>query len=209
MRFMGMELGRCVSILRLAGDELALHSTGPFSAADIEQIHSLGWVKLMLDATTMHDTYSRDAGAAVPNCAYFVPEGFPKKRAGANSRSLADLGAETDGALQTVRLDGLRFLTEYACFHSSSRTLILCDLLFNLVDAKGYTRWAMKYLLGVKQWPAIDRPMRSAISDKTAFQASLRQVFDWDFDRIIVAHGAGIDTNGKRVLREALQRAGL
>ena len=209
MRFMGMELGRCVSILRLVDGELALHSTGPFSAADIERIQSLGRVKLMLDATTMHDTFSRHARAAFPESPYFVPDGFSQQRAGANSRPLAELDANTDGALQAIRLEGLRFLAEYACFHPSSRTLILCDLLFNLVDAQGYTRWAMKRLLGVKRWPAIDRPMRLAIADKAAFEGSLRQIHKWDFDRIIVAHGSAIEKDGKAVLRETLQRAGL
>jgi len=209
MRFMGLELGRCVSILRIGEGEMALHSTGPFSTDDIERIQALGRIKLMLDATTMHDTFSRAARAAFSGCPYFVPEGFPKKRAGAGCRLLADLDSETDGALQTIRLDGLRFLTEYACFHPDSRTLILCDLLFNLVDAKGYTRWAMKHLLGVKQWPAIDRPMRLAIADKAAFEASIREIFDWDFDCIIVAHGVPVEKDGKAALRQALQRSRL
>ncbi len=73
MRFMGMELGRCVSILRIGEDELGMHSTGPFRTADIERIQSLGGVKLMLDATTMHDTFSQSAHAAFPRCPYLVP----------------------------------------------------------------------------------------------------------------------------------------
>jgi len=64
------------------------------------------------------------------------------------------------------------------------------------VDAQGYTRWAMKYLLGVDQWPVIDRPMRWAVQDKAAFMESLQKIFESDFDRIIVAHGSILEKDG-------------
>lgn len=36
-----------------------------------------------------------------------------------------------------------------------------------------------------------------------AARASLERILSWDFDRIILAHGHLIETNGKRALREA------
>jgi hypothetical protein len=109
---------------------------------------------------------------------------------------------------ETIRLKGMRFLNEYACLHGASRTLFLCDLLFNLDQATGWTRFSMRYLMGVDRWPAIDRPVRLAVSNRTAFMDSLRRILLWNFDRIIVAHGSIIETDGKRQFREALQRAG-
>lgn len=208
LRFLGLRLGRRVTLLRISGDRLVIHSTGPFGPDTVQAIRALGKPVVLLEATTMHDTFSRRGRAAFPEAEYYVPENFPPKAGGTGSRSVRDLDEATDGEVRTIRLEGIRYFTEYACFHPASRTLILCDLLFNLDDARGYTRWAMKFLMGVKQWPAVDRPVRMAVKNKGAFEASLRQVLEWDFDRIVVAHGSIIETEGETRFIEAVQRAG-
>lgn len=208
LRFCGLNLGRRVTLLRISGSRLAVHSTAPFTPAQVREMNGLGAPAFLLDATTMHDTFSREARAALPEATYFVPEAFCKKAQGRDARALGQLDEVTGGEIRTARLDGMRFLNEYACFHPASGTLIVCDLLFNLVEAKGYTRWAMRSLLGVKQWPAMDRPVRMAVCDRDAFIASLRRIDRWDFDRLIVAHGSVIPSGGKQHFREALRRAG-
>jgi len=208
LRFFGLDIGRRVSLFKISNNRLVIHSTGPFSLEQKAGIVALGRPAIMLDATTMHDTFTREARAAFPDVSYLVPEGFPEKAAGGVVRPIHELDSLTDGELQTVKLQGMRFLNEYAVFHPATRTLVLCDLLFNLVDATGYTRWAMKNLLGVKKWPAIDRPVRMAVKDQRPFTESLQRILEWDFDRIIVAHGSVIQSNGKRELRDAAKRAG-
>lgn len=209
LRFFGMELGRRVGVFRISGERLVIHSTGPFTPEQVESVRALGTPAILMDGTTMHDTFSREGRAAFPEARYLVPEGFPRRAAGEAAGSLSELGALTGGEMESVRLRGLRALTEYACFHHASRTLVLCDLLFNLVEVSGWTRVSMRHLLGVKQWPAIDRPMRWAVRDGEAFAASIRKIFEWDFDRIVVAHGAIIENGGKAIFREALGQAGL
>lgn len=122
LRFLGMQLGRRVTIIRLSDGRLVLHSTGPFEAGQVEAIKS--------------------------------------------------------------------------------------DLLFNLVDATGCTRWVMRTILGAGRRPAVDRPMRLAISDRQAFLDSIQRILSWDFDRIVVGHGAVVARDGKAALRDALDRAG-
>lgn len=208
LRFFGLNLGRRVTLLPISGKRLVVHSTAPFSDNHLRAMERLGRPAFLLDATTMHDTFSRDAREILPNAEYFVPEGFPKKGAGPTARPLSEINASTGSEIQTERLEGMRFLTEYACFHPASRTLILGDLLFNLDQSSGYTKWAMRNLLGVKEWPAIDRPVRMAVKDKEAFVSSLQRILAWDFDRIIVAHGSPIETNGKQHLIDAALRSG-
>jgi len=208
MRFLGMELGRRVCAMRLSGGGLVVHSTGPFGEPEVKAIQELGRVEILLDGTTMHDTFSREGRAAFPGARYLVPEGFPKGKAGPEAGSVAELDGLTGGEVRTVRLEGMRWLNEYACFHSRSRTLILCDLLFNLDAARGWTRWNMRRLMGVKQWPAVDRPVRMCVADREAFMGSMRRILEWDFDRVVVAHGSVIERDGRRVFREALERAG-
>lgn len=206
--FWGLNLGRRVTLLQISGERLVVHSTGPFTEDHLRAMEQLGRPAFLIEATTMHDTFSRQGRDALPDAEFFIPEGFPKQAAGSAARPLCEIDKVTSGEMQTVCLEGMRFLTEYACFHPASRTLILGDLLFNLEQSSGYTKWAMRHLLGVKAWPAIDRPVRMAVKDKGAFVSSLRRILAWDFDRVIVAHGSVIETNGKDIFRDAVLRAG-
>jgi len=208
LRFFGLEIGRRVCLLQLTKGDLVVHSSAPFTEKEIEAITSLGPVRLVLDATTMHDTFSREAQSAFPELPYLVPEGFPANCTGPQAKPIEELDARTDGELQVKQINGLRMLHEYACYHPRSRTLILCDLLVNLEDASGWTHWCMRYLLGVKTWPAFDRAFRLAVANREVFLASLCQLLEWDFDRVVVGHGAVIESDGKRHFREAFGRAG-
>ncbi|MBR9652572.1 hypothetical protein [Thalassovita aquimarina] len=43
-------------------------------------------------------------------------------------------------------------------------------------------------------------------NDRKAAKASLQRILDWDFERIIIAHGDNIDSNAKAVARRAWKR---
>lgn len=208
LRFMGMQLGRRVTVLDTAPGEVVVHSTAPFTAADVTAIRQHGRVRAVVEATSLHDTFSRQGQAAFPEVPYLVPGGFPRKAQGAQARPLAG-GADLLGdGLRVQRLGGMRSIEEWAVFHPASRTLVVADLLFNLPHATGWTRWALRWLAGIKRYPAIDRPFRMAIRDRKAFNASLENILGWDFDRVIVAHGEIIPTGGREALHEAASRAG-
>jgi hypothetical protein len=44
-----------------------------------------------------------------------------------------------------------------------------------------------------------------ATTDKEKVKASVEKIFRWDFDRVIVAHGSIIETNGKQKLKEGYE----
>lgn len=208
MTFCGMELGRRVSVLEVAPGKLVLHSTGPFTLKDRETIERSGRVVAIVEATTLHDTFAKQGQAAFPEAPYLVPEGFPKGAIGGQGRSISESRDLLGEGLEVVKLEGTRMLTEYSCFHRASRTLILADLMLNLPKANGWTGWALRWLAGVKEWPAIDRPFRMAVKNKAVFEESLNKILEWDFDRVVVAHGEVVETNGKAVFTEAVKRAG-
>ena len=55
----------------------------------------------------------------------------------------------------------------------------------------------------------MSRIFRLCISDREAFHASLKQMLESDFDRVIVGHGEVIESDGKVALRRALMDAKL
>ena len=98
---------------------------------------------------------------------------------------------------------GNAFVEEVVFLHRQSRTLILADLLESAHPDSPPLMRLFGRLFGIyeKLGPPLD--MKLLFRDRAAARASLERVLSWDFDRIILAHGYLIETDGKRVLREA------
>ena len=104
---------------------------------------------------------------------------------------------------------GNRLMTEVAFCHRLSRTLVLVDVIENFTDQTPGTNWALKAMFKVlRMWnrpkPAPEYQM--AWSDKAAARASLERILEWDFERIIMAHGDLIEHDAKAVARQAWRR---
>jgi hypothetical protein len=208
LRLLGGDLGRMVTIARLGSGELVIHSTGPFTPEDVAAISRLGKPGWLMDVMLRHDTFSKRGREAFPALPFLAPEGFSRV-VGFPTEPLSPPPAAWGNELEVLRLEGMPSMEEHAVFHRPSRTLIVADLLFNFgPDVSGWTRFLLLCAVGSEHHPGMSRPFRMAIKDKAAFQRSVQALMRWDFDRIIVGHGAIIETDGKRQLGEALKRAG-
>ncbi len=210
LRLLGADLGRRVTVIRLGSGDLVIHSTGPFSADDVVAIHALGRPAWLVEATNVHDTFAREGHAAFPMARYLAPPGF-EKFSGIPTESLAAPPREWSGELEVLPLEGVPRVREHAFFHRSSRTLIVADVLFNVgAEMSPWTRLLLRLAGGLKGGPGVSRIFRRlAVRDPAALRNSLGAVLTWDFDRVIVAHGGVIATDGRRALTGALQAAGL
>lgn len=208
LRMLGVDLHRNVTVIRLRGGALVIHSTGPFTLEDAAHITSLGKPGWILDTMLRHDTFARRGRETFPDAAYLAPEGFSKE-VGFSTGPLLPAPAEWGDEIEVVRLEGVPSMEEHAVFHRPSRTLIVADLLFNFgPDAPAWTRFLMWFAVGAKHDPGMARSMRLTAKDKAALRRSLAVVEAWDFDRIIVGHGDLVETDGKRRFSEALRAAG-
>ena len=211
LSLLGTDPGRRVTIFRLerSGD-LVMHSTGPFTAEDVVAIRALGTPAWLIEATNVHDTFAKEGRAAFPLARYFAPPGF-EKVSGIATESLASPPAEWSGELEVLPLGGVPRVREHAFFHRPSRTLIVADVLFNVgSEMSAWTRTVLRLVAGLKGGPGVSRIFRKlAIRDPEALRASLAKVLEWDFDRVIVAHGNVIETDGKRAMTQALRAVGL
>ena len=100
-----------------------------------------------------------------------------------------------------IELRGAPRLQEHVFIHRPSRTLIVADLIFNFrQDERGWNRLFHRYIGGFKRYPGMSRIFRLCISDRHAFHASLKQILESDFDRVIVGHGEVIESDGKVAL---------
>ena len=209
----GTQIGRTTTIVRLRSGELAIHSTAPFTASDINAIGALGRPSWLVEATLLHDTFSEAGHTAFPGIPYLVPEGFPGLgNASSALRYITSLRTPPTawlGELDVLQLEGMPRVRERVFFHQPTRTLIVADLVFNFGPASTpWTRWFFRYAGGIRQFPGMTRLFRGCIRDRAAFAESIRQMMRWDFDRLIVGHGDIIESGARAKLAAALAAKG-
>jgi len=210
LRALGINVQRNVTIVRLASGKLIIHSTAPFTGADVAAIRELGSPEWVVDVLLRHDTFSVEGSHAFPVASYLTPPGF-EAPAGVIVSSLLPPPLEWENEISVLPIDGAPSFGEIVMLHKPSGTLIVGDLLFNFTGHASLWKRLLLSLgsVGGKYDPGFTRPFKSAITDRGAFSRSVSRVLDWDFDRIIVGHGNPILTGGKETLRRTLTAAGI
>lgn len=206
---LGTRHGRNAALIRLRSGQTILHSMAPFDPTDKAAIQAIGSPSWLVEAMLLHDTYARQGRESFPAVPFLGPPGFDDV-VKFPVEPLLPPPAEWHGEVEVFPIDGAPMLKEHALLHLPSRTLIVADLIFNFrPDERGWDFFFHRYIAGFKRYPGISRIFRFCIKDRAAFRASLSRILEQDFDRIIVGHGEVIETDGKRLLRRAIEDAGL
>jgi hypothetical protein len=112
-----------------------------------------------------------------------------------------DLAAEVKGFV----LGGMPKLNEIAFVHRPSKTLVVCDLVFNLTKPSALLRLVV-WLSGVGSRFGVSRLFASHVKDRALFAASMRAILDEGFERVVMCHGDVVASGGAALLRDALTR---
>jgi hypothetical protein len=209
LRLLGMQIGRNVSVIRLASGDVVVHSTAPFTADDKRRIAEIGPVKWIVDATRFHDSFADEGRTAFPEAAYLAPDGFPGSSK-FNIRSLSNAPDEWRDELRVERLDGMPKVQEHVFLHVPSRTLIVGDFLFNFSQtASAWTKFVARHVLRLEKLVGMSPFFRLMIRDRVAFRTSVDKIMAWDFDRVVVGHGEVVESDGKARIREVLVKFAL
>lgn len=210
LKMLGVDLHRNVTVIRLASGKLIIHSTAPFTAEDVAAIEGLGEPGWLVETLLRHDTFAREGRAAFPNVPYLAPEGFSTDLE-FSTGSLIPEPEEWKGEVAVLAIDGAPEFGEIVMLHRPSRTLIVADLIFHFSHPEGFWKKTLLTLatVGGEYEPGVTKPFKQAIKNHDAFEASVRTLLEWDFDRVVVGHGEPIPTGGKEKLREALHALGI
>ena len=204
-RFFGLQLGTRMTVVRLAGGELFVHSPTRLDPPTREALDALGPVRYVVSPNRLHHVYMQPYFGAYPDARVYASPGLAKKRRDLRFHAeLAD-APEPGGADeidQTIFL-GHPLVREVVFFHRESRTLLLADLLEHISeDDAPLTRLAAR-IAGMYRKPVPPTDFRFTITDRSAARLSARRILDWDFDRIILSHGRLVGSDGKDAFRRA------
>jgi len=202
--FYGLPVGTRMTVMRLAGSRLLLHSPVELESQLRAELDALGRVCFAVAPNRVHHLYAGGVARAYPGARLWVAPGLERKRPDLVFEAVLDDEApeEWRGEVEQVFFRGRPYENEVTFFHRPSRTLILCDLAFNFgPSAAAPTRLLMKLMRSYgRLGPSTLDPW--LIRDRRAARASLERILAWDFDRVIVAHGDVLESGGHDILRQ-------
>lgn len=205
-KMMGIAIGTRTTVVRLADGGLFLHSPGPLSPALVEAVDGLGPVRAIVAPNDFHHLYVEENAAAWPAAELYVSAGLPTKRNDlAGACVLGDTPPDLWAAdLEQVWMRGAPRVNEVVFFHPRSRTLMLTDLAFNVVEPGSLGLRLFMTINGSAGRFATSRLMRFMHRDRVAAAASAEKILAWDFDRAVVCHGEVLESGAKARLEAEL-----
>jgi hypothetical protein len=202
--FFGLPVGARMTVIRLAGERLLLHSPVALDAALRAQLDAIGRVCFVVAPNRVHHLYAGDVVKSHPEARLWIAPGLERKRPDLVYEAILtdEAPAEWRGEVDQVFFAGRPYENEVVFFHRASRTLITCDLAFNFgPTAAAPTRVLMRLIRSYGQLgPTKLDPL--LIRDRRAARESLERILAWDFDRVVVAHGDVQESGGREILRE-------
>jgi hypothetical protein len=204
LRFWGLETGTRMSIVRLAGGDLFVHSPVALDAETKREVDALGPVRAIVAPSRMHHMYVPEWMSAYPRALVCCCPTLEKKRADiAWARVLGDEAEpEWRGEIDQVFFGARSLENEVLFCHRKSRTLLCADAVFNLATHPSPITRVVAVLMGGRA-PGATFLERILIRDRRAAREQIDRMLAWDFDRIVLAHGDIIETGGREVLRKA------
>lgn len=211
----GMSLPIRMTVLRLEGGALMLHSPVACTPELKAALADLGTVRHILAPTTAHWTYLPEWQQAYPETTTWAVPGLRDRaqvrKAGVRiDDDLQDLApAAWRNEVEQGLLRGGNLFCESYLFHKTNRTLILCDAIQNLEPAKlpPITRSVARLAGGTDATTAhhVRTALRLGGAQTTI---AIQRMIDLNPERVLFAHGVPFDEDAARKLRNAFRWIG-
>jgi Domain of unknown function (DUF4336) len=206
-KYLGLSVGTRMTVVRLSNGELAVISPIQVDNATSQQLNNLGTVSHIIAPNLYHYLFASDFKNLYPKAIFWATSGLEVKKPelpidriiDSNTDSfLNDLQCVLFDGFKTLGLKGLDVVNELVFFHPKSRTLILTDTAFHFDDSFPLiTQFAARLLGGYKSLsPSLLEKV--ATTEKAKVKLAVQKILDWDFERVIMAHGSIIESQGKQ-----------
>ncbi|MEO1589845.1 MAG: DUF4336 domain-containing protein [Cyanobacteria bacterium J06632_22] len=209
LRYLGVAVGARMTVVRLAADTLVVISAIEPDPTLVAQLNDLGRVMHIIVPNLYHSMFAKSFKAAFPQARLWAVPGLRDKQPDIpvdavilpETSAWPGLAHQFFTGLKTLGLNGVDDFGECVFLHAASRTLIVTDAAFYFDETfPALTQFAMQLLGSYKHLrPSL---LERVVSPRKAVLASLRTVLDWDFERVVMAHGSVIEHEGKTKLRQ-------
>jgi hypothetical protein len=194
-----------MTVVQLQAGGLWVLSPARVSDEIATEIMELGDIAAIVAPNQFHHLYITDFIDATVKAPIFAAPGLERKR---KDLVIAETLSETPPALwaddfEQIHVQGMPKFDEHIFLHKPTRTLIATDLVFNLGTEMPFMGKVSSKMFGTYGRFASSRLFKSFIKDKAAFRRSLERLGEWDFDRIIMAHGDVLESGGKAAFGKA------
>lgn len=206
----GLPVRTRMTVARLAGGQLWLHSPVPPTAGLRAALDALGTVAWVIAPNRMHHLYAGDWLAHYPQAQLWGAPGLAAKRHDlAGWRTLpAQLDGSTpaqwQGSFALQLFGGLPLLNETVWLHRPTASLVVTDVLQYYPQDLSLSASIFNRLNGTHSRLAMPRALRFAIRNKAAARASAAAICQWPAARIVLAHDTIITDDAAAQLAAAL-----
>ncbi|NEP19307.1 MAG: DUF4336 domain-containing protein [Leptolyngbya sp. SIO4C1] len=209
LRFLGLEVGCRMTLVRLPSQGLVMISPIELQPADRSSIDRLGKVRHIVAPNLFHHLFVDSAQRLYPDAKLWGAADLAQKRPDLSLAAILDQPGSFESVLSHLPFRGfaallprgIKLVQETVFCHHPSRTLILTDTAFHFDQTSALsTRLAAK-AIGSYNCLRPSRLEKWGTRDKARVEASVQQVLAWEFDRVIPAHGSIVDTDGKAQLQ--------
>ncbi|NMG21020.1 DUF4336 domain-containing protein [Brasilonema bromeliae] len=214
LKYWGLEVGTRMTVIRLTTGELIVISPIQSDKTTIHQLNEIGNVAYIIAPNLYHHLFVYDLKSIYREAQLWGVPGLVSKRPELSfDRVITNKEGSIKEQVDYLLFDGFKLLdlsgpsivNEFVFFHQKSRTLILTDIAFHFDETFSFkTRLAAQFL-GSYKVLSPSRLDKLATSDKEKVKDSVEKILRWDFNRVIMAHGSIIETNGKQKFKQGYE----
>ena len=202
----GLRLPARMTVLPLAADELALVSPIPIDDVLAAELARAGRVRFLIAPNLLHHLHLSAAQQRYPEAVVVAPPGLRAKRPDLRIERTLDqpLPAPLAAVVDALRIEGAPAIDEFVLYHRPSKSVVVTELVFNVVRPEGWFTHLVLALVGCRGVLAQSRAWRLFIKDRERAAASMERVLALPFTSLVVAHGENVTVRAREQLARAL-----
>lgn len=196
-----------MAAIRLSGGGLFIWSPIQLTNNLRAEVDALGQVRHIIAPNSLHHLFLPEWKRAYPGAKTYAPPGLRKKRGDIDFD--ADLGHAPSRdwveEIDQVLMQGNLITTEVVFFHIGSGTVLFTDLVQQIPSDRlsGWRAVVAKLDLMVGPEPSVPRKFRLAFASRRRARHSLKQIFAWPAEKVLMAHGTPVEEDARAFLRRA------
>jgi hypothetical protein len=209
VRDMGLLFTTRMTVVRLSDGSVWVESPVTLPEGVLEQVGRIGPVRYIVVSTQRHIWRLNAWHDLFPNAQIWAPT-KAALTVGDIDVTVEDLFTDTPAQgwahdFEQLAFKGSSLLREVIFFHKHSQTVIMGDLIQVNPILKGKPFRNIVFRLAGAAYPkgGVSLDIRMSFRNRLLARESLERLLSWDFDKLIIAHGACIETNAKSFVMDA------